>query len=59
MSRNLRKEIEDFVFNFPKPDGTTTKERKLQLSKEYTSFRIEALAEREENTYRYKLIGDT
>lgn len=59
MSRSLRKEIEDFIFNFPKVDGSTSKERKDQLAKEYTLFRIDALNEREEKTYRFKMIGDT
>ena len=29
------------------------------MAKEYTSFRIDALNEREEKTYRFKMIGDT
>jgi hypothetical protein len=59
MSRTLRKEIEDFIFNFPQADGSTSKERKDRLAKEYTSFRIDALNEREEKTYCFKMIGDT
>ena len=59
MSRTLRKEIEDFIFNFPQADESTSKERKDRLAKEYTSFRIDALNEREEKTYCFKMIGDT
>ncbi len=59
MTRKLRKEIEDFIFAFPTPDGTTSQERKEQLSQQYTSFRIDALNEREENTFRFKIIGET
>jgi hypothetical protein len=44
---SLRKEIEDSIFNFPKADGSTSKERKDQLAKEYTLFRIDALNESE------------
>ena len=59
MSCSLRREIETFIFNFPKADGTTSKERKEQLAMEYTSFRIDALNEREENTFRFQMIGKT
>lgn len=59
MDRTLRKEIEDFIFNFPTEDGTTSDARREQLAKEYTAFRIEALGEREENRYRYKMIGQS
>ena len=58
MSRTLRKEIEDFIFNFPKADGSTSKERKDQLAREYTLFRTDSLNEREEKTFRFKRIGE-
>ena len=59
MSRSLRKEIEDFIFNFPGEDGKTTNERRDQLARKYTSFRIDALGEREQDSYRFKMIGDS
>lgn len=58
MSRTLRKEIEDFIFNFPKVDGSTSEERKNQLASEYTLFRTDSLNEREEKTFRFKRIGE-
>ena len=52
MSRTLRKEIEDFIFNFPKADRSTSKERKDQLAREYTLFRTtDSLNEREEKSF--------
>ena len=59
MTRALRNEIEDFIYNFPKNDGTTDKERQEQLAREYTAFRIEALRERQQKTFRFKLIGQS
>ncbi|CAB4039334.1 hypothetical protein DYB30_009596, partial [Paramuricea clavata] len=59
MTRRLRNEIEDFIYNFLKNDGTTNKERQEQLAREYTAFRIEALRERRENTFRFRLIGQS
>lgn len=59
MSRELRKEVEDFVFNFPTPDGSTCKERMEKLAQEYTAFRIDALNEREQNGFRFKMIGNS
>ena len=59
MTRKLRKEIEDFIFQFPTPDGTTSDERKEKLAQEYTAFRIDALEEREKNGFRFKMIGDS
>ena len=47
MTRALHNEIEDFMYNFPKNNGTTDKERQEQLAWEYTAFRIEALRERQ------------
>jgi hypothetical protein len=38
MSRNIRKEIEDFIFNFP-------------------TFRIDALGDREQDSFHFKMIG--
>jgi hypothetical protein len=43
MTWSLHNLIEDFIYNFPKTDGTTNKERQEQLAQEYTAFRIEAL----------------
>lgn len=57
MSRALRKEIEDFIFNFPTADGSTCEERKQKLAEEYTAFRIDALQEREKNGFCFKMIG--
>ena len=59
MTRKLRNVIEDFIFAFPNPDGTTDQERREQPTWEYTSFRIDALKEREENIFRFKIIGET
>ena len=59
MTRKLRKEIEDFIFQFPTPDGTTSDERKEKVAQEYTAFRIDALEEREKNGFRYKTIGES
>ena len=59
MTQRLCNEIEDFIYNFPKNDGTTNKERQEQLAQEYTAFRIEALRERQQNTFRFKLIGQS
>ena len=47
MPRSLRKEIKNFVYNFPKKDGTTSETRKEQLAQEYNAFRIEALSEKQ------------
>ena len=59
MTWTLRNEIEDFIYNFPKNDGTTDKARQKQLAQEYTAFRIEALRERQQKTFRFKLIGQS
>mgnify|MGYP002804591960 CR=1 FL=1 len=59
MSRSLRKEIEDFIFNFPTEDGTTSNERRDQLARECTAFRIDALSEREKASYHFKMIGES
>ena len=59
MSRTLRKEVEDFVFNFPTADGSMCKERREKLAQEYTAFRIDALQEREKNDFRFKMIGNS
>ena len=58
MTRKLRKEI-DFIFQFPTPDSATSDERKEKLAQEYTAFRIDALAEREKNGFRFKMIGES
>ena len=57
MDRKLRKEIEDFIFEFPAKDGTTDQDRKEKLAEEYTAFRVEALAEKQQQAFRFKLIG--
>ena len=57
MSCNIRKEIEDFIFNFPTADGTTSTARKDQLAQEYTAFRIDALGDGEQDSFRFKMIG--
>ena len=57
MLRTLRKEIEDFVYKFPQKDGTTSEARMEQLAQEYTAFRVEALSERQQSTFRFKMIG--
>ena len=57
MERKLRKEIEDFVYEFPNKDGTTNDERKKQMAEEYTAFRVEALNEKQQESFRFKLIG--
>ena len=54
MDRKLRKEIEDFIFGFPTKDGTTNEERKKQLAEEYTAFRVEALIEKQQESFRFK-----
>jgi hypothetical protein len=59
MTRKLRKEIEDFIFQFPTPDGTTCDERKEKLAQEYTAFCIDALEEREKNGFCFKMIGES
>ena len=59
MTRKLCKEIEDFILQFPTPDGTTCYERKEKLVQEYTTFRIDALEEREKNGFRFKMIGES
>jgi hypothetical protein len=43
MQRNIRMEIEDFIFNFPTEEGNTSAARRDKLAQEYTSFRIEEL----------------
>ena len=57
MSRNIRKEIEYFIFNFPTADGTTSTARKDQLAQEYTAFRIDAIGDRKQDSFRFKMIG--
>ena len=57
MLRTLRNEIEDYIFKFPKKDGTTSEERMYQMAQEYTAFRIEALSERHQKTFRFQMIG--
>ncbi len=57
MKRNLGKEIEDFIFNFPTEDGNTSPVWRDQLAPEYTSFRIKQLGEREQNRFRFRMIG--
>ena len=57
MERKLRKEIEDFVYEFPNKDGNTNDERKKQMAEEYTAFRVEALNEKQQESFRFKLIG--
>ena len=59
MTRKLCKEIDDFIFQFPTPYGTTSDKRKEKLAQEYTAFRIDALAEREKNGFRFKMIGES
>jgi hypothetical protein len=53
MKRNLRKEVEDFIFKFPTEDGNMSTARRDQLAQEYMSFRIEQLGEREQDTFRF------
>jgi hypothetical protein len=57
MSRTLRNEIEDFIYKFPSPDGATNQERQMQIAQEYTAFRVESLKERQQNTFRFKMLG--
>ena len=57
MKRNLRKEVEDFIFKFPTEDGNMSTARRDQLAQEYMSFRIEQLGEREQDTFRFQMIG--
>ena len=57
MDRKLRKEIEDFIFEFPTKDGSTNQERKEKMAEEYTAFRVEALTEKQQQSFRFKLIG--
>ena len=59
MERKLRKEIEDFIYEFPTKDGTTNDQQKKQMAEEYTAFRIEALNERQQKSFRFKLIGES
>ena len=57
MLRTLQKEIEDFIYKFPQKDDTTSEARMEQLAQEYTAFRIEALGERQQCTFLFKMIG--
>jgi hypothetical protein len=57
MSRTLRNEIEDFIYKFPTPDGATNQERQMQIAQEYTAFQVEPLKERQQNTFRFKMLG--
>ena len=59
MSRTLRKEVEDVIYGYPTKNGTTNNTRKEQMAQEYTSFRIEALDERQQQSFRFKLIGQS
>ena len=59
MSRSLRKEFEDFILNFRIADGRSYNERKEKLAQEYTSFRIKAVKEREQNGFHYQMIGNS
>ena len=59
MLRTLRKEIEDFFYKFPEEDGTTSEARMELLAQVYTSFRIEALRERQNNTFLFKIISQS
>ena len=54
IERKLRKEIEDFIYEFSTKNGTTNDQRKKQMAEEYTAFQIEALNERQQ-----KLIGES
>ncbi|CAB3993703.1 hypothetical protein BSLG_07742 [Paramuricea clavata] len=57
MLRTLRKEIEDFIYKFPKKDGNTSEAWMEQLAQEYTAFQIEVLRERQQSTFLFKMIG--
>ena len=57
MSHSFHKEI-DFIFNFPTADGSTCSKRKEKLAQEYT-FCIEALVEREQDGFRFEMIGNS
>lgn len=57
MLRTLWNKLEDYIFKFPKKDGATSEERINQMAQEYTAFRIEALSERSQETFRFKMIG--
>ena len=57
ISRTLQNEMEDFISKFPNSDGTTSDARKAQLAQEYTAYRIDALKERQQNTFRFQMIG--
>ena len=59
MLHSLCKEVKDFIFNFPTADGSSCNKRKEKLAQEYTSFCIEALKEREQNGFCYKMIGNS
>ena len=58
MTRKLSKEIEDFIFQFPTPDGTTSDEKE-KLAGEYTAFRIVALNKGQKNGFRFNMIGES
>ena len=57
ISRTLQNEMEDFIYKFPNSDATTSDARKAQLAQEYTAYRIDALKERQQNTFRFQMIG--
>jgi hypothetical protein len=58
MSQEVSEEIEEFIFQFPNEDGSAkTEEEMIQISKEYTEWKIKALKERTNNTFRFKLLG--
>lgn len=56
MAFDVQAEVEDFLFSFPLVDGTTNEERKEQLFKEYTAYRVRALSERTNDTFRFKML---
>ena len=59
MLQEISEEIEEFIFKFPNEDGSAkTEEEMIPTSNEYTAWKIKALTERSNNTFRFKLLGE-
>ncbi|KAE8953667.1 hypothetical protein PR001_g32790, partial [Phytophthora rubi] len=57
MPTDFRRGVEDMLFGFPDADGTCTQDRSIQIIREYTQFRVEAVAQRERGGLRFDILG--
>ncbi|KAE8907400.1 hypothetical protein PF003_g8620 [Phytophthora fragariae] len=57
MPTDFRRGVEDMLFGFPDADGTCTQDRSIQIIREYTQFRVEAVAQRERGDLRFDILG--